>query len=233
MKTVDRLALKKQLIDWRDRQCQVVEEHFVRSFVLLWDEVDQAVDQMGVLDVVTGKGFTEREIVPVWERWVKNETEVVLSAAQRELSRISETALEQTGAKSKLPAPDGSTIMADGAIVATASAGAGVALVTLLPASVTTVTTGGVLGVFGTTTAVVAWPVALGLFAVVGVAAALGGSRVFNARERAVRHYKEQLRAWMKQSAIDSENPNSLVSLIQAEIRRVAAASVKHLDSLA
>lgn len=232
MKTVDRLALKKQLIEWRDRQCQAIEEHFGRSFVLLWDEVEQAADKMGVFDVFTGEGFTEREIIPIWERWVKNETGTILAVAQRELSKISEKAIETTDTKGKLPAPDGSTILADGAIVATASAGAGVALVTLLPASVTTVTTGGVLGLFGTTTAVIAWPVALGLFTVVGAAAALGGSRLFNARERAVRHYKDQLRAWMKQSAIDSDNPNSLVNLMQAEIRRVASASAQQLDRL-
>lgn len=232
MKTVDRLALKKQLIEWRDRQCQATEEHFARSFVLLLDEVEQAAEKMGVADVFRGERFTEREIIPIWERWAKNETGVVLAEAQRELSKISDRAIETTGTKGKVPAPDGRTILADGAIVATASTGAGIAFVTLLPASVTTVSTGGVLGLFGTTTAAIAWPAALGLFAVFGAAAALGGSRLLNARERAVRHYKVQLRAWMKRSAIDSENPNSLVNLTQAEIRRVAAVSVQHLDGL-
>lgn len=232
MNTVDRLALRKQLIEWRDRQCQAIEEHFGRTFLILWDEVEHAADKMSVLDVFKGEEFAEREIIPIWERWVRNETGVVLSVAQRDLSRISEKAIENTGAQGEVPAPDGSTVFADGAIAATASAGAGVALVTLLPAAVTTVSAGGVLGLLGATTAVIAWPVALGLFTVVGAAAALGGSRLFNARERAVRHYKEQLRVWMKQSAIASDNPNSIVSLMQAEIRRVAAASVHHLDGL-
>jgi hypothetical protein len=232
MKTVDRLALKKQLIEWRDRQCQAIEEHFGRAFVLLWDEVEQAADKMSVVDVFTGEKFTKREIIPIWERWMKTETGTVMAVAQRELSKISEQTIEATDTGGKLPVPDGSTLMADGAIVATASAGAGVAVVTLLPASVTTIMTGGVFGLFGTTVAVIAWPAALGLVTIVGAAAALGGSRLFNARERAVRHYKDQLRAWMKQSSVDSRNPNSLVNLMQAEIRRVASASVQHLDSL-
>ena len=232
MKTVDRLALRKQLIEWRDRQCQATEEHFARSFVLLWDEVEQALETMRVADVLSGERYTDREIIPIWERWAKNETGVVLAEAQRELSKISQGSIETTGSEGQVPSPDRRTVLADGAIVATASTGAGVAFVTLLPASVTTMSTGGVLGLFGTTTAVIAWPAALGLFAVVGAAAALGGSRLLNARERAVRHYKVQLRTWMKRSAIDSQNPDSLVNLTQAEIRRVAAASLQHLDAV-
>lgn len=230
MNAVDHLVLKKRLIEWRDHQCQAIEDHLQHSFVLLWDEVEQQVDEMTLVDIMQGKKFAATRIAPIWERWVTNESTVLLAKAQRELATVIEVEIARQDVRTPAPDPGRETIFKDGAVVATATAGAGVAVVTLLPATVTTVSAGGILGFLGVTTAVIAWPVVIGLVAVVGTALAIGGTKALGARDRAVRNYKKQLRKWLETSAIDSGNPTSLVLTLQREIRRVAGASLHHLE---
>ena len=58
----------------------------------------------------------------------------------------------------EVPPPDGLPVVQDGAIAGAATVGAGVAVATLSPASVTTVSAGGIMGFLGATTAVFVWP---------------------------------------------------------------------------
>ena len=104
-------------------------------------------------------------------------------------------------------------------------------MATLLPASVTTVSAGGILGFLGATTAVFVWPLPrLGSLLWSAWQPHSVVRKFFSMRAGAVQRYNARMPDWIEGSVTNSNNLNSLVNLLQGEMRLVASAAVSHLD---
>jgi hypothetical protein len=229
MNKEDGIFLRRQLLDWRDKHIENIHHHLNREISLLFDELDNEIDKMGLTDIYSSEDYTKKHLEPIYLRWIENEVSRLLSTAQSELNPINRHALEYQKYDNSLKHKEGINSIQNTA-TALLSTGAGIAIIpTVVSMSTATVSAGGFLGLLGVTTAVVSLPVALAGVAVVGGLLAFGGNKVANIKSNAINQYKKTVRKFIQELIIYNKAKNSICQRLQAQIAEVTRALLSEI----
>lgn len=176
-KDIDRLKMRRDILDWRDKYLVLVESHFEKHLSGLLKKVDMEIERLA------NRGLTLRIFEKrVWSNtdrlftsWGNAQVEAILAQAQSDLSTRMTVHQKLSHNEQYLgvhPSYDDS----NDTVLSVASISAGAVAIPAV-ASMSTVSAGGIAGFFGAT--VIAWPVVL-----VGGAIALGLMRFGAMKQR-------------------------------------------------
>lgn len=221
------LALRRSILDWRDRHTENAELHLSRELSTLYSSLDEQLEKMSVRDLFTSKSYGAEHFEPIFTSWIEREATHIISAAQNDLASAFSRSLEMGQLADSLDHQEGKEHYTDVAIAAAAT-GAGLAAIPAV-ATMSIVSTGGVLGFLGATVA--AWPVvALGVVAVGGLLA-LGGYKAADLKTSAIARFRKSMRNAIKEQVLGSDVGNpSICERIQRYIDATAEEILLEID---
>ncbi len=211
------IFLRRQLLDWRDKHIENIHHHLNREISLLFDELDNEIDKMGITDIYSSEDYTKKYLEPIYLRWIENEVSRLLSTAQSELNPIRQHALEYQKYDNSLKHKEGVNSIQDTA-TALISTGAGIAVIPTV-VSTATISAGGLMGLLGVTA--VSLPVAVVGVAIVGSLLAFGGNKASNLKSNAIKRHKKKIRKSIQELVIYNKTRNSICQCLQAQITEV------------
>jgi len=224
MDDLNAISIRRQILDWRDKWLSEVPHRLERELVVLFNQIDRRIDQMRLKDSFSSKKFIEKEIKPLLEIWVGNETRAIMRDANKELQQIHDAVIEASQSNIDFDADgdgDWSSYVEVVSGVVTAG-GALAAIPTVITLS--TSASGGVLAALGFSTAlVVNWPIALAGVGIVGGLLAFGGSKTFGVVDKKKATLKESMREMSEAIVLDSDDSKKSVSeSLQGAVRETA-----------
>jgi len=228
---IDALQIRRKIIDWRDEQVAHIEHHIGREIQLLFKDIDTKVDKMSAQELIKSQDFANKNLNPIYEQWLENETRLLAKNANQSLQAIYQTSLawQQADIKLKMDNPqlvgitDAASIMAAGASL--------VAIPSLIGLSITTVPATGILGWLGVgAVSMVSWPVLLTGSVVIGGLVLFCGNRLINLTKSAANHYKSIVHKALNEKVIANANGLALIQRLQFEIRQTADNLIKSLE---
>jgi len=131
MLDVSKLEQRREILGWRDSHCQKIETQLKHDCVLLREEIGQDLDSAKWSQLIRSRNFLETDVKPVLTNWMREQTEALLSAAQKDLRRISMQELGNPGLPPMMIPIEHKHFMIDLAVpafVASVAVGTGVGL---------------------------------------------------------------------------------------------------------
>ncbi len=222
MNSEDKVRLRRQLLDWRDKHIDNIQHHLDREVILLYADIDKAFKKMNIVDIFDSRAFFKKEIEPKYLQWLKNETTVLLNLAQEELNHIIQHGIlsEAQGYKTNLQSSSKSdSDTAIDAATATFSTGLAVAAIpSLITFSTTSVSAGGILGMLGATTTVISWPVAIVGGAVLLGLSHFGIGKFGSLKSDAIKRLRKETKKQIHNRVIQNEMGDSVCQHLQTKI---------------
>jgi hypothetical protein len=216
---LDASSLRRKMLDWRDKHYEEIELHLSMNLPKLMKVIDAELEKLSVIEsTVKMKSSSAEKIQPVIEKWIDQESELLIKRANSELSDIYGEIIEYQKSNAGLEF-DADVSYGGEVSVAAAASLSGVALIPVVT-SASVISTGGLLGLFGATT--ISLPiVAVGTIAV-GAALALGGHRFLSLKERAQAGYRENIEASIEDFVLSrgKDKERGLTHQLQSEIKR-------------
>ncbi|MBV0934842.1 MULTISPECIES: hypothetical protein [Gammaproteobacteria] len=106
MDDLNAISIRRQILDWRDKLLSEVPHRLERELVVLFNQIDRRIDQMRLKDSFSSKKFIEKEIKPLLEIWVGNETRAIMRDANKELQQIHDAVIEASQSNIDFDADD-------------------------------------------------------------------------------------------------------------------------------
>jgi hypothetical protein len=222
MDDLNAISIRRQILDWRDKWLSEVPHRLERELVVLFNQIDRRIDQMRLKDSFSSKKFIEKEIKPLLEIWVGNETRAIMRDANKELQQIHDAVIEASQSNIDFDADDDWSSYVEVVSGVVTAGGALAAIPTVITLS--TSASGGVLAALGFSTAlVVNWPIALAGVGIVGGLLAFGGSKTFGVVDKKKTALKESMREMSEAIVLGSDDSKKSVSeSLQGAIRETA-----------
>jgi hypothetical protein len=184
------LELRRVVLDWQDKEVVRIECDLASSFHELTSELDDALNKVTFFELFRPNKLSKKYSEPIYKAWVERETYSLIHSAQENLSvvvnyslsshEVSEVGLSNT---------ESLNCRAD---ITKSFVATGLGAVTIpTVVSMSTVSAGGLLGLFGATA--VAWPVVIIGGLVIVVLFAFGGSKATKIKVNAIDRYKRTL----------------------------------------
>jgi len=233
MDVVQSIAMRRAILDWRDKWLSEIPKHLERELPELYDLLARAIDRIGGTQLFNSQKFFAKNVEPVLQAWIGNQTRLLMRKASKELQCANEVVLRAD--LETLKARHSGTSDYDsywGVMTGILSTGSAVAAVpTVVSLSVST--TGGILAALGFgTTLVVHWPVALVGAVAVGTLMLFGKNRAFGIKDRKTRKLKDEVQAKARELIFGNRGQQeSLVSKLQDAIRATANALLASLPN--
>lgn len=166
-KDIDQLKMRRDILDWRDKYLVLVESHFEEHLPGLLKEVDMEIERLANrgLTLSIFEKRVRRRVDQLFTSWGNGQVEDILAQAQSDLSTRM-TVHQKLSHDEQYLGVHPSYDDTNDTVLSIASISAGAVAIPAV-ASMSTVSAGGIAGLFGAT--VIAWPVVL-----VGGAIALG-----------------------------------------------------------
>lgn len=227
MKNMELMSLRRQILDWRDKWLTQVPKILEKDLPGLIALLDVQINRISFKETFRTKDFAERNLQPIYKRWVKRESEKIMELAEKDLESINQSILDYNSGVNEWVAADTSFRNVAELGLATSSTGAallGIPAVATLSAQ----SAGFGLGLLGVT--VISWPIAIGGAAVIGTMAVFGGSKLAAFKDKAIRELKGSVGVTIKSTVLGSSPEKSSVqSALQQHIRSAATAYLEEL----
>lgn len=223
----DKLATRRYILDWRDRQIDSVADQLQQRLNVLYRAIDQKIDETRLIDILNGDGqFGQTRISPIFQAWLKFESDRIISRAQKDLDRIYATTLERDHQPSDLSGLP--RIESIHELLTTASAASGALALTPFFMKTTLLSATGILGLLGftTTSVVVYWPAVVAAISLLSI----GALRAANLKARVLQRYKKHLYKYIHHIVIgDAVDDNSACQRITQNIKNAADKALSEL----
>ncbi|RJQ81106.1 MAG: hypothetical protein C4519_09135 [Desulfobacteraceae bacterium] len=233
MNEIDALQIRRKILDWRDEQVSHIGHHLGREIQLLFKQIDAKIDEMSAIELIKTKKFAKKNLEPIYEQWIENETRLLVQNANQSLQAIYQTSLawQQADIKLKTDNPqlvrisDATSIVAAGASLA--------AIPSLIGLSITTVPGAGILGLLGIgTVTMVSWPVLMTGSVIIGGLGLFAGNRLINMKKKAAEHYKDIVHKALNEKIITNIGGLALRQQLQSVLRQTADNLIQSLETV-
>ena len=225
----DKILLRRQILDWRDKHIENIDHHLNREIIFLFNELEQKIQKMSIRDIFKSDAYTKR-LQPIYTRWLKNELPILINAAQFDLNKIHQHTFEYLNDSNKLDYKNDNETLVDATKVVLSTGAAIYALPSFLSLLTTTVAAEGVLGILGATTTIINWPIALAGIAVIGGLAALGGNKATKLKVDAINRYKKTIRKNLYGRIIYNKANDSVCQSLQMKIEEISSNLLRELS---
>lgn len=227
---IEKLHLRRQILDWRDEWLTQVSCQLTERFPALLRVLDAKIESISFTTTFKTKVFVEKQLKPVFAAWAETNATEILADAEKDLQRIYQRTLSYEGGTSAWSAEEASGKNAVEFGLASGSTGAAFLGIPLV-ASVSVQSAGYGLGLIGITA--ISWPIALGGAAILGTMAIFGGSRLARYKENAIWELKETTTQFVRASVLaPSTEPPSLCMSLQGSIRRTSEQLLEELKNV-
>lgn len=226
MNQLKTVALRRQVLDWRDKWMFVIPVKLDRELPMLISLIDVKIEQMSFREAFATQKFAAKHLQPTYESWIHRKSNELIDQAQADLKSINEEILEHSVAIHQI-AQDTS---GDNYVAAGIAGGSASAALLGVPAiaAISTTSAGGILGLVGLT--VISWPVVLGGALVLGSVFVFGGKKAFGLRDKAVKDYKQKTRDMLHRVVLlNDEGDPSVAAGLQDCIKRTSDAYLQEL----
>jgi hypothetical protein len=223
MDDINAISIRRQILDWRDKWLSEIPHRLERELVVLFDQINRRIDSMRLKDSFSSKKFIEKEIKPLLEIWVGNETRGIIRGANKELQQIHEAVIDASQSNIDFSTTDDDWSSYLDVVSGVMTAGGALAAIPTV-ITLSTSATGGVLAALGFSTAlVVNWPVALAGVGIVGGLLAFGGSRTLGVVDKKKASLKKSMREMSETIVLyGSDNKTPVSKSLQEAIKETA-----------
>ena len=87
MTNEDKILLRRQILDWRDKHIENIDHHLNHEILFLFNELEQKIQKMSIKDIFKSDAYTKR-LQPIYTRWLENELPILINAAQFDLNKM-------------------------------------------------------------------------------------------------------------------------------------------------
>jgi len=216
------LSLRRNVLDWKDKHITNIELHLRREITSLMQAIDYELDKLSVIDSTFKTRKIHANIIqPLINEWTQRESSHLLDDAQKELFSLHGIVIDQIEYTSEIDEHNSKAHFVDAATAASL----GVAGVVAIPAfsSASLVSTGGLFGLFATTT--LSLPITATSILVIGALFAVSGFKMTSIKEKAIKRYREQLHSSIKDSVLGVSGKGNLSLSEQLQIRILTASN--------
>lgn len=229
MTNEDKILLRRQILDWRDKHIENIDHHLNREIIFLFNELEQKIQKMSIKDIFKSDAYTKR-LQPIYTRWLENELQVLINAAQVDLNQTCEHTFEYINTSNNLDYKNDNGTLVDATKVVLSTGAAITAVPSFLSLLTTTVAAEGVLGILGATTTIINWPIALAGITVIGGLAALGGNKATKLKVDAINRYKKTIRKNLYDRVIYNKTNDSVCQSLQIKIEEISSTLLRELS---
>ena len=229
MTNEDKILLRRQILDWRDKHIENIDHHLNREIIFLFNELEQKIQKMSIKDIFKSDAYTKR-LQPIYTRWLENELQVLINAAQVDLNQTCEHTFEYINTSNNLDYKNDNGTLVDATKVVLSTGAAISAVPSFLSLLTTTVAAEGVLGILGATTTIINWPIVLAGITVIGGLAALGGNKATKLKVDAINRYKKTIRKNLYDRVIYNKTNDSVCQSLQIKIEEISSALLRELS---
>ena len=60
MTNEDKILLRRQILDWRDKHIENIDHHLNREIIFLFNELEQKIQKMSIKDIFKSDAYTKR-----------------------------------------------------------------------------------------------------------------------------------------------------------------------------
>ena len=229
MTNEDKILLRRQILDWRDKHIENIDHHLNREIIFLFNELEQKIQKMSIKDIFKSDAYTKR-LQPIYTRWLENELQILINTAQVDLNQTCEHTFEYINTSNNLDYKNDNGTLVDATKVVLSTGAAISAVPSFLSLLTTTVAAEGILGILGATTTIINWPIALAGITVIGGLAALGGNKATKLKVDAINRYKKTIRKNLYDRVIYNKTNDSVCQSLQIKIEEISSALLRELS---
>ena len=221
--TSDIIKVRRDVLEWRDKQIEDIELYLASEFKSLCDALNDKIDKMTYRDLFRQQTFCKIHLEPIYKAWVEREEKHILDVASKELAVVISHALKYCEHSSPLDYEDNKGPYLDAAVAVVAT-GAGFAV--MPPVTGTILFVGGVGVIFGATP--IAWPVVV----VSSLLLIVGGYRGATVKRRAMLRFQKSVEKAIKVRVLGEEgNAESMRERLQAYISYTAEELIVEIEN--
>lgn len=224
----DKIQLRRQLLDWRDKHVDNIQHHLTRELGLLYDDIGKAFKEMDLIDIFNSEVFFKKRIEPICLKWIENESSVLLNTAQDDLNRIFHYKIENNKSQDKINHQGDNDVYLDTATALISTGTAVAAIPTLMTLS--TASAGGILGLLGVTTTVISWPVVIVGGSVLLGLSHFGIGKAGSLKSDAIKRLRKQTEKSIRERVIQNKKGDTVCQRLQLKISDTAGALIRELE---
>ena len=226
----DNILLRRQILDWRDKHSENIDHHLNREIIFLFNELEQKIQQMSLKDIFKSDAYTKK-LNPIYTRWIENEVSMLINDAQVDLNKLRRYTVEYFNEANHIDSKNDNENIID-ATAAVLSTGAAIyAIPSVLSFLTTRVAAQGVLGILGSTTTVVSWPIAMTGITIVAGMLAFGGNKATNLKSNHINRYKKAIRTSLYNRIIYNKANDSVSQSLQMKIEEISNTLLRELST--
>lgn len=226
----DNILLRRQILDWRDKHSENIDHHLNREIIFLFNELEQKIQQMSLKDIFKSDAYTKK-LKPIYTRWIENEVSMLINDAQVDLNKLRRYTVEYFNEANHIDSKNDNENIID-ATAAVLSTGAAIyAIPSVLSFLTTRVAAQGVLGILGSTTTVVSWPIAMTGITIVAGMLAFGGNKATNLKSNHINRYKKAIRTSLYNRIIYNKANDSVSQSLQMKIEEISNTLLRELST--
>ena len=226
----DNILLRRQILEWRDKHIEDIDHHLNREIIFLFNELEQKIQQMSLKDIFKSDAYTKK-LKPIYTRWIENEVSMLINDAQVDLNKLRRYTVEYFNEANHIDSKNDNENIID-ATAAVLSTGAAIyAIPSVLSFLTTRVAAQGVLGILGSTTTVVSWPIAMTGITIVAGMLAFGGNKATNLKSNHINRYKKAIRTSLYNRIIYNKANDSVSQSLQMKIEEISNTLLRELST--
>ena len=226
----DNILLRRKILDWRDKHIEDIDHHLNREIIFLFNELEQKIQQMSLKDIFKSDAYTKK-LKPIYTRWIENEVSMLINDAQVDLNKLRRYTVEYFNEANHIDSKNDNENIID-ATAAVLSTGAAIyAIPSVLSFLTTRVAAQGVLGILGSTTTVVSWPIAMTGITIVAGMLAFGGNKATNLKSNHINRYKKAIRTSLYNRIIYNKANDSVSQSLQMKIEEISNTLLRELST--
>jgi len=225
----DVLVLRRAILDWRDEQTAAAQDHFHSKLPDLFIAIDDELEAKSLRELITeAKSINEKQVQPIFEKWLEQETTCIQKNAQSALQKIvDQYIIDFKNSQQSFSEADIIDVQS-GLLKTVGATSTGIAAIPIFT-SLSTVSAGGFLGFVGMTA--ISWPIALAGFVVAGGLLALGGHQAITLKKKAVAKYRNEIQKFIIEVIFGSaKNNRSVMQYLQESIENTASTILQEIS---
>jgi len=198
---ITKLALHRQLLDWRDHHLLNVEQRLEEKLPILFELMEKKYEEISLKELFfKRKEFVQREIDPLLETWARDEGQAILNDAKKDLSRILSGILQlklEEPLEPGCPAHEAPLLDVSLSLAGLVSGAAALSAISALAI--------GSVGIGFLSISIVSWPALIGG---VTMAAAFGSGGIYKAatlKKTALKKHLEKTKAFVRKLVLCSD----------------------------